>query len=387
MTHESIGRSPKKLEASAFVAQELRPDVMLGKQRALVFEKFISSIGAPQKLATKNNKLFAQFDRIRSRGDLVQALEFVNWLHANVSRGYLDGKDLTYLADQNRPVSHITENMRRNFSYWGQVFGRGIFGQLPDGTPVESDIWKCELPLNGYYLSVKGGSGSGTFSLDIAIGYSEKPNSSNALAGQIWRVGIDLEALDSGEAALRIIRTGSGQKSQGDKAREVELKSIRDTFLDFYKTSPQRLLLFLALEMAYDLKFNTVKGLSTQGAMDLSLLSRSKNPPDYTASMTDVGFRYQEGNWHIINNLQQNFYDILAGHGYEEALRPHEVRGFDSVLKAFRGLKNQKGEQIPVQLLRDEPEEVGKAWDAHRRLHQQKLERKNGNGNGNGNGK
>jgi hypothetical protein len=316
--------------------------------------------------------LFAKFDRLKTPSDLARVLEFGEWLNACVPDTYIDGKDLVYLADQGKSAPYVIDNIKANLEYWGQILGKSIFGITEARGSIEPDIWKVELPLEGYYLAIKGGSGSGTFSLDISIGYNEKSNASNALAGQIWRIGIDVEKSDAGELSMRIIRTGTGQKSQGEEGRREKIEEIRGRFLEHYKVSPQRLLLFLALEIAYDLKFNTIKALSTQGAMDLSLLSRSKNPPDYTASMTDVGFKYQEGNWHQISDLQKNFYDILAGNGYEEALRPHEVRGFDTILKAFRALRNQKGDNIPIQLLRDEPEELAKAWAAHRRLHEQK---------------
>ena len=367
----------KTTDAETFLAQKLQPGKMIGKQRLPILQEYFSARGANAKLALKLNSLFAKFDRIKSPSDFALALTFGEWMQANIPDSYLNGKDLVYLADQKKPISYVTENLKVNFHYWSDFLGLGIFGIAKTGESMEPDIWKAEMPLEGYYLAIKGGSGSGTFSLDLSIGYNEKSHPSNSLSGQIWRVGIDVE-VDSGEFAMRIIRTGTGQKSQGIPVKLEEIENIRKRFLEHYKVSPQRLLLFLALEMAYGFKFDTVKGLSTQGAMDLSLLSRSKNPPDYTASMTGVGLKYEHGNWHKISNLQRDFYDLLAGNGYEDALRPHEVRGYDAILKAFHELKNQSGDTIPVQILREEPDDLAKAWDAYRRLHHQKRERRNG---------
>src|SRR3989344_2670589 len=76
-----------------------------------------------------------------------------------------------------------------------------------------------------------------------------------------------------------------------------------------------------------------------------------------------------------MNNLQEDYYDILAGAGYEEALQPHEVRGFGMVIEAFNKLGHMDAGELTLKLAHEEPEELQKAWDAYARLRTQERER------------
>ena len=356
-----------------FVRAHVKPGIPINKQRKDIISEFCAQNGMGEAYARSLNDLVSKFDRVKKSSDIEHILAFGVWARNTVSPHFFLRGKCVYLTDQKTSLPDMLHSMGANFQYWTRVFGPEIFGTNQNKEHIEPAVWKAWLPLEGYYLSLKGGSGSGTFSIDIGIGFDDKH--SDELRGQIWRVGVDIEIV-SGKPVFRIIRTGSGQKSHGDDVRKKGLEDVRKVFLDEYTVSPQRLLLFLALEMAYVLKFNTVRGLSTQGAMDLSLLSRSKNPPDYTASMTGAGFTAREGNWHEMVDYQERYYDILAGNGYEDALQPHEVTGFDSALKTFNKLESPDGRTIPLQLAREEPYELEKAWDAYRKLHQQRGDRK-----------
>ena len=143
---------------------------------------------------------------------------------------------------------------------------------------------------------------------------------------------------------FRIIRTGSGHKSGGSTERATDLREIRKNFLDTYRVSPQRLLLFLTLEIAYTLGFNHIKALSTEGALNLSTLRHSKSPVDYSASLNDVGFAAQSGNWHEIHGWQDAIYRDLP---FQGTLGKHEIDALDAIEKSFNSLHHADGDALP----------------------------------------
>ena len=344
-----------------------------------MIQGFCAENNIDQLTARGLSHLVKKFDRVKKPEDAEQLLLFALWLRDQVPQDFYGRKAMVYLANQNTPLQNVLENMEANYKYWTETFGTQTFETSHDTVSPREGIWKSWLPLKGYYLSLKGGSGSGTFAMDVAIGYDNKhrehPEPLHDTAGEIWRVGFDMEVSAEQERIFRIIRTGSGQKSEKGSARELENNLIRKNFLDGYKTSPQRLLLFLALEMAYTLGFDTARALSTEGAMNISLLGQSKHPLDYTASMTGAGFEYKGGNWLQMNNIQKGYYDILAGSGYEHSLRPHEVGGFTMIANAFDRLRHADAGELPIKLIRSEPEELNKAWGAYARLRAQERER------------
>src|SRR3989344_397678 len=354
----------------------------IGTIRDAVIGDFCAQNNIDPLTARGLSHLVKRFDRVKKPEDAEQLLLFALWVRDRVPGDFYGRNAMTYLANQDTPLQNVLENMAANYLYWTHIFGQKTFETSHDTVSPREGIWKSWLPLEGYYLSLKGGSGSGTFSMDIAIGHDNKyeehkdmPQPLHDTGGEIGGVGFDLEISGEKEKIFRIIRTGSGQKSQKDPEKQVKQKEIRKTFLDKYKTSPQRLLLFLALEIAYTLKFDKAKALSTEGAMRLSLLAQAKSPLDYSASMTGAGFEDRGGNWLEMNNLQEDYYDILAGAGYEEALQPHEVRGFGMVIEAFNKLGHMDAGELTLKLAHEEPEELQKAWDAYARLRTQERER------------
>ncbi len=343
-----------------------------GPERWRVIDTFCRANDIDSGTAQGLNSLLVKAPWANKRTDIEYILNFGLWLKENVPRNFYGRRDMVYLVDANTPLSSIIENMELNYHYWTSIFGDKLFTTGDEAT-WRGQILKSDLTLKDYYFSLKGQSGSGTFSVDIAIGHDPR-HVNQSTRGEIWRVGMDIEKSPSGERVLRIIRTGSGHKSHGDEARVAELKNVRDTFLDTYKTSPQRLLLFLTLQIAHDLGFNTVKGLSTQGAMEISTLVNSKKPIDYTASLLDVGLTYREGNWHDIQDFQNRFYEIFAANWHDTPTARYDVRGHTALVRAFNTLHDEHGNTLKFKLA-DKPDDLERAWTAFAKIHETILER------------
>ncbi|TSC85865.1 MAG: hypothetical protein G01um10148_773 [Parcubacteria group bacterium Gr01-1014_8] len=364
------------LQVRTFVSTELqsRDQDVSPQERWRVIRTFCERQNIDSATANGLNLFMNRAGWANKRADLEEALTFAAWLKDKLPDNFFGRGNLVYLADQDTPVERMFSNMKANYNFWSGLFGKDMFA-TSDEPSWRGRILKNQLSLPGYYFSVKGQSGSGTFSIDLAIGYDPR-NVSQSTHGEMWRVGVDMEITPSGERVFRIVRTGSGHKSHGKEERLKELKTIRDDFLDKYKVSPQRLLLFLALQMGHDLGFDSAKGLSTQGATDISLLKGSKSPIDYTASMLDVGFTYKpESNWHEIHDLQNRFYsDIFAAHWHENPRDRKDVSGYTEVIRAFNEMTDEQGRPISFKLAATS-HDLEEAWLAYEKIHSRTVNR------------
>ncbi|HSW36941.1 MAG TPA: hypothetical protein VLG37_01070 [Candidatus Saccharimonadales bacterium] len=254
-------------------------------------------------------------------------------------------------------LPEVASQAFRNAQFMVDVFGVPMFAAHPNIAGQPGGVYKAPLGDDGLYLSCKGGSGSGTFSLDFAIGaYRERPYDYGVgihnTRGEIWRMGVDTMLDPSGQRILRIIRTGSGIgiNPDADSVKEEQFKAYRRE----YGLLPQRALAFLALYIAYDLGMDSAAALSTEGAIEISTLGRSKGICDYNGIFNGVGFGASSNpNWLGVDNLQATFYDRLINDQAESGLRLQEVRGIDELIAVFNELTTMQGEPFPVKLCQD----------------------------------
>ncbi|KKW06576.1 MAG: hypothetical protein UY39_C0031G0008 [Candidatus Kaiserbacteria bacterium GW2011_GWC2_49_12] len=361
-----------------FVNEILQPNIPIGRQRNTIIGEYCSKNGIRADTARGVARLVTKFDRMKNASDVADVLEFASWLKTHAPEKFYSRGNMVYLADENMPLHDFLENVKANYTFWTRTFGDKLFETSIDTASSREGIWKSWLSRDeGYYISLKGGSGSGTFSVDIAIGHDRKHTEHDKplhdTTGEIWRVGFDAETNGSGEQMFRIIRTGSGHKSGGSTERATDLREIRKNFLDTYRVSPQRLLLFLTLEIAYTLGFNHIKALSTEGALNLSTLRHSKSPVDYSASLNDVGFAAQSGNWHEIHGWQDAIYRDLP---FQGTLGKHEIDALDAIEKSFNSLHHADGDALPFTIgnegtLGDQDRvRLERVWNAFARLNE-----------------
>lgn len=277
---------------------------------------------------------------------LAPTLQFLDDLHEIAgSSGIFKSKSFNYLSDKPTATETFSDALG-NARYMIGLVGPEVFGR--EG-PRRSTAFRAPIANSDFFLSCKGGSGAGAFSLDFAIGI-DKGQEHTSTAGELWRTGIDTEDTDEGPGkTVRIIRTGSGVKKDLLKMEK---------FLEFrrkFKTSPPRALAFLALYFAHSLGAEHLKALSTQGALKLSSLSRSKDPYDYSQLFEGVGFSEdgENKNWLSITNLQENFHDAIrtTPGGDQNGLRSYEASGIHEVLDAFENLRGPDGNPFPVKLM------------------------------------
>lgn len=259
---------------------------------------------------------------------------------------FFKSRSFNYISEEKDPTiafSQATDNARRLVGLVGQDF-------FAIKDKERATIFKAPIADTNFFLSCKGGSGAGTFSLDFAIGV-DWGQPFILPSGELWRTGIDTETEQSaGAFTTRIIRTGSGVKKDIDKIKAYP------EFRKKFKISPQRALAFLSMYVAHSLGTKDLKALSTEGALKLSTLARSKDPYDYTTLFSETGFQEGENpNWLFVPDLQTNFYPTIeTSPDNQRGLRAHETRGMHHVLEAFQNLADSNGNPLPIKLRNDE---------------------------------
>lgn len=275
---------------------------------------------------------------------------------------FFKSRSFNYISEEEDPAvafSRATHNARYLIGLVGQDF-------FASKDKERATIFKAPIADTNFFLSCKGGSGAGTFSLDFAIGI-DWGQPFILPSGELWRTGIDTETEQpAGAFTTRIIRTGSGVKKDIDKIKAYP------EFRKKFKISPQRALAFLSMYVAHSLGADELRALSTQGALRLSSLSRSKDPYDYTNLFSEIGLQEGENpNWLSVPDLQTNFYPTIeTSPDNQNGLRAHETRGMHHILEAFQGLRDSDGNDLPIKLRIDESrEEIEKVLITFEKIH------------------
>jgi len=220
---------------------------------------------------------------------------------------------------------------------------------------------------SGYSIAAKGGSGAGTFSIDLAIEYNKFEDDRDYLkpSHELWRTGLDIYRDDQGNTHGRIIRTGGGVK-----AHDTIKQDKFNTFLREYRTTPQRILTYLGAHLIHDQYRTNALALSSYGAHELSSLNKSQSakPTPYSAIHEQSGFvkSYNEY-WHLAPDIRNTFYDLFVSQNEVDAgIRPHEYRPCDIAVTAFNAMTNYpEGSAFPVKLCsNDDPNVVESAMRA-----------------------
>ncbi|MCA9341392.1 hypothetical protein KC952_02575 [Candidatus Saccharibacteria bacterium] len=239
---------------------------------------------------------------------------------------------------------------RMNVELGGDFFARKTYdGSGYFRAPIDDE----------FAVAVKGGSGAGTFSLDIALEYNKYGDGRDSLnpSHELWRTGIDTAELNNNESAIRIIRTGSGIKPD-DSVKPGKITEFKKR----YNTTPPRVLTFLAAHVMLAMRGDTGLALSSYGAETLSSLKKSNNRARtrYSEIHEGIGFI---GNynpyWHSMSDLPNNFYDqIVAQNDSEPGIQPHERHIIDLAIDAFNSLKNTENNPFRLKLCTDDPQSV-----------------------------
>lgn len=355
-------------KVDSFIDKHIPPGTRIGTKRFHILQSFCSMHGMSSALGAGLSELGRKANRVDDKESLKQLLLFALWLDAKTKGNVPTPRSLVYLADTPKPIEHITHNLKTNYAFWKRIFGTDIFKE-------HQTIYKAQLPAPGYFVSVKGGTGSGTFALDIAIGF-DGDNPDKKHGGELWRVGFDIEVDAQGEGFFRIVRTGSGQRSANNEALKERNKKIVQGYYEHFTTPPHRLLMFAALEIAYALGFDKVKGLSTEGGDKISTLGNSKSPIDYSAYMSGIGLIPRDGNWFETHTLQEDFYTIIKDYWFtDNRSGTTDVQEYSYILQALNVILGSVDVPHPLQLA-DNIEDLERAWGAYQDIHERRKERR-----------
>ncbi len=208
-----------------------------------------------------------------------------------------------------------------NMRFMVERFGPEVFAATSYDARTEHVVtWGASFD-DDYELRVRGGSGAGTFSIDLGLGLVDRTKSRPSYK-ELWRTGIDT-AHSEGAMGARFIRTGSGVKKDDNVKGEAF-----DEFRKRHRIMPQKLLGLVGLYFMRELEPDYALALSTGGAKQLSTLSNSKSECDYSGIFKGIGFRpSQDPDWLLIDDFEDGFYEALARADIKkhEAHRLHEA--------------------------------------------------------------
>ncbi len=217
----------------------------------------------------------------------------------------------------------------RNMRFMRERFGDDVFAAT-NYVRRRERLKSWDVPIDeDYRLRIRGGSGAGTFSVDIGLGVVEERDGRPPKYKELWRAGVD--TVQEGETtSARFIRTGSGTKS-GDIAKQ-------QTFTEFrrrHRIMPQRLLGLVGLYFMRELEPDHALALTTQGALRLSTMGRSRSRCDYTGIFTNIGFEPSDDpNWLIIPEFTDGFYEALE----RSDIMKHEAHRLHVAVEGINGL-------------------------------------------------
>lgn len=286
---------------------------------------------------------------ITSELDLVKTIGFLIELQKIVGEKRLyAGKDVKYLSSTQN-LETLFEQFLFSARFFVDKFGIDFFTTRSKKFENRDQVMTANIPGTDMYLSCKGGTGSGVFSIDFAIGAQSERDI--GYGGEFWRTGLDVEKIPKG-LCVRIVRTGSALKPNLDS----KIKAFKEGKANI-KITPARALAFLCAHIAYDLGAAELKALTTDGAIKLSSLGRSSAGFDYTSHFKQVGFEdSNDPNWLAITDFQNRYYHATTGDEEKATgLRNFEIGGLNRVFKAFKHLKDPRsGKTIPLTIFGSE---------------------------------
>lgn len=285
-------------------------------------------------------------DFFRKKGIDFSVQQIENFL-SNMGRltygeDYFKSNSFKYMIDSQN-FDEVAYQILMNMSFLIEVFGMDFFARSLERSKNRKMFYQVPIEGTGCYLSCKGGSGAGTFSVDFAIGIDK--GQSKYISGELWRLGFDTYMEPGGARVGRIIKSGSGVSKKKDGYDEKS-----EAFHSFLKETgilPQRALGFLTLYVMQDLGLNAARSVALETARNKKM---SLNPGaginfDYDKYACGLGFQDgSEDGWHQVDDLQAGgLYRALVSRGRADAgLKRQEVEGLDRVLSAFFGL-GEKG--------------------------------------------
>lgn len=258
---------------------------------------------------------------------VVQPLALMQGL-AEITEGlnYSKSRSLRYLTGDvgvDQTVSQVLANAR----WMVDNFGLDFFSRSTNSSQQRKSFFKASIPDSQFYLSAKGGSGSGTFSVDFALGVEKRHG--YTVSGEIWRSGFDTEVLANGALGIRLIRTGTAVRHDASKTEKF------DEFKHDFKTSPARVLTFILIGVSRSFAAEQIIALTTVGAQRLSTLPRKDRAYNYTNHYQEMGFTIQDnGLWLRLTR--------------EQHPRKKEIEGMTRISQAFVNLIDQDGNRFPV---------------------------------------
>lgn len=267
--------------------------------------------------------------------DLAPILEFAAALTVLTGgRNFFKSRSFNYISD-NQDVGQVLHQALGNAQFMVGVFGTDFFSRNERSPLKRKTFFKAQIPDSNFYLSVKGGSGAGTFSVDFAIGVHKEHNWENTL-GEIWRTGIDTETLADGKRGVRIIRTGGGVRHESAKEAKFE------EFKDHFKMPPARALSLMVVNYAQTVDPGRISALSTLGARTLSTLPNTPHSYDYSRLFRHLGFIEEENGLWLEKPADQLIYWLQPGR--------REKAGYERIQTAVGNLRDFAGEQFPAVL-------------------------------------
>lgn len=201
-----------------------------------------------------------------------------------------------------------------NMYYMQERFGVETFAADPENAPRRNTrLIEWVAPIDeDYQLRARGGSGAGTFSIDIGLGVLDYSKNWQPKYKELWRSGIDTSHAGDDVLGARFIRTGSGIKSEHD---DFKVRAF-DTFRKRHGILPQRLLGLVGLYLMRELEPDYAVALTTVGARRLSTLGRSKGCCDYSGIFANIGFEPSADEfWMEIPDFADGFYKALMKAG------------------------------------------------------------------------
>lgn len=255
------------------------------------------------------------FEFLQSMIDITSGVNF----HKSRSFNYLPTSD---------DVGEVLDQAAKNARFMVDVFGMGFFTRRSEFSTERATLFRSIIPDSNFYLSAKGGSGAGTFSVDFALGI-EKGRGFDNTSGELWRGGFDTEKLADGGVGARIIRTGNGVKFDSVKASKF------DEFKSTFKISPARALTFVLLQCIGFLDPAKVSALTTEGAKTISSLPSKSTAYNYTALFREFGFESQA------SALWMELVD-------KKSPRKREIPGMGRIFEAVESLVDSSGQPFPL---------------------------------------
>ncbi len=358
-----VGQMDPPLTATSFIEDRYRSRPFSGRRLYDVLGLYGAARGiSPNVVFGVYN--YARLRDVVGNDRLGKVLQFIDDLHELTGTpDFFKSRSFNYIFE-GEEMAEVFNQALSNARFMVELAGVRFFAREHGKRGI---IFKAPIADSDFFLSLKGGSGAGTFSMDFAIGVDKGQKALSTL-GELWRTGVDTEIPEDGQGRIvRIIRTGTGV-IRNDPLKTEKFKEFRKRF----KITPQRALAFLALYFAYSLGAEGIKALSTNGAKRLSSLGRSANPYDYSQLFKGVGFVEGENpHWLYVPDLPENFYFTLeTTPENQNGLRAYEASGMHKVLEGFQSLQGPEGEECPIRLqFVETPEEMERVLAAFRNIH------------------